>query len=58
MSTFGCGNKFLVDNGHEFDNDLFITLCENLNARICKMPLKAHGVTDLLNDRPMFWAIL
>ena len=47
-----------MDNGHEFDNDLFITLCENLNAQICKMSLKAHGVADLMNDRPMFWAIL
>lgn len=38
-----CGNKFVVDNSHEFDNDLFVPLCENLNTQICKTPLKAMG---------------
>ena len=35
MSPFGCTNKFLVDNSGEFDNDHFISLCENLNIHIC-----------------------
>ena len=32
---FGHFNKILVDNGGEFVNTEFPTLCENLNIRIC-----------------------
>ena len=35
ITTFGCAEKFLVDNGGEFCNDEFITFCENMNIRIC-----------------------
>ena len=35
ISTFGSAKKFLVDNGGEFDNDEFRSLCENVNIRIC-----------------------
>ena len=32
---FGPSKKFLSDNGGEFCNDEFISMCENLNIRIC-----------------------
>ena len=35
IGTFGYPNKILVDNGGEFDNGEFQTLCENFNIRIC-----------------------
>ena len=35
ISIFGSAKKFLVDNGGEFDNDEFRSLCENGNIRIC-----------------------
>ena len=35
ISIFGSAKKFLLDNGGEFDNDEFRSLCENVNIRIC-----------------------
>ena len=35
ISIFGSAKKFLVDNGGEFNNDEFRSLCENVNTRIC-----------------------
>ena len=35
ISVFGTADKFLVDNGGEFNNDEFISMCENVNIRIC-----------------------
>ena len=35
ISIFGSAKKFLVDNGGEFDNDEFRSLCENVNIGIC-----------------------
>lgn len=32
---FGPAKKFLTDNGGEFCNDEFISLCENFNIRVC-----------------------
>ena len=32
---FGHPNKIFVDNGREFNNTEFQTLCENFNIRIC-----------------------
>ena len=32
---FGPSKKFLTDNGGEFCNDEFMSMCENLNIRIC-----------------------
>ena len=32
---FGSPKKFLVDNGAEFNNQEFISLCENVNIHIC-----------------------
>ena len=34
ISTFGCANKSLVDNGVEFDNGHFLSFCDNLNIHI------------------------
>lgn len=34
ISTFGCPQKILVDNGGEFANREFETFCENMNIRI------------------------
>ena len=35
IATFGHPHKFLTDNGGEFCNDEFISLCENFNIRVC-----------------------
>ena len=35
ISIFGSAKKFLVDNGGEFDNDEFRSLCENVDIRTC-----------------------
>ena len=35
IGIFGHPNKILVDNGGEFDNTEFQTLCDNFNIRIC-----------------------
>ena len=35
ITIFGSAKKFLVNNGEEFDNDEFRSLCENVNIRIC-----------------------
>eukprot|EP00111_Clytia_hemisphaerica_P021079 TCONS_00062116-protein len=34
IKIFGYPNKFLVDNGGEFDNQEFQDFCENLNIKI------------------------
>ena len=34
MSIFGSPKKFLVDNGGEFNNEDFRSLCENVNILI------------------------
>ena len=34
-NPFGTPNKFLSDNGGEFISDEFVSMCENLNIRIC-----------------------
>ena len=34
MSTFGSSKKYLVDNGGEFNNEDFRSLCENVNICI------------------------
>ena len=38
ISIFGTAKKFMVDNGGEFDNEDYRSLCENLNIRICTTP--------------------
>ena len=35
ISIFGTAGKFSVDNGNEFDNEDFRSMCENFNIRIC-----------------------
>ena len=35
ITIFGSAKKYLVENGGEFDNDEFRSLCENVNRRIC-----------------------
>ena len=35
IGSFGHPKKILIDNGGEFCNDEFKTLCESFNIRIC-----------------------
>ena len=42
MSIFGSPKKFLVDNGREFDNEDFRSLCENVN--ICILTTAAESL--------------
>ena len=58
ISTFGCINKFLLDNGGEFDNEHSISLSKNLNIRICTTATESPWSKGSLNDTMSFWAIL
>ena len=54
ISIFGTAGKFLVDNGGEFDNEDFRSMCENLNIRICTLQQKVHGAMDWLKGIKLF----
>ena len=43
ISIFGSAKRFLVDNGGEFNNDEFRSLCENVNIRICTTSTAAES---------------
>ena len=47
-SIFDSAKKFLVDNGREFDNDEFRSLCENVNIRICTTTAESPWSDDIV----------
>ena len=52
ISIFGSAKKFLVNNGGEFDNDEFRSLCETVNTRICTTAaesLWSNGIVERHN---------
>ena len=48
MSSFGSPKKFLVDNGGEFNNEGFHSLCENVNIRIFTAAAESPCSNDLV----------
>ena len=52
ISIFDSAKKFFVDNGGEFDNDEFRSLCENVNIRICTTAVESpwsNGIVERQN---------
>ena len=52
ISIFGSVKKFLVNNGGEFYNDEFRSLCETVNIRICTAAVESswsNGIVERHN---------
>ena len=48
VSSFGSPKKFLVDNGGEFNNEDFHSLCENVNICILTAAAESPSSNDLV----------
>ena len=48
IGIFGHPNKILGDNGEEFDNAEFQTLCENFNIRTCTTAGESPWINGLI----------
>ena len=48
IGIFGHPNKILIDNGGDFDNTEFQTLCENFNTRICSTTAESPWSNGLI----------
>ena len=48
IGIFGHPNKILIDNGGDFDNTEFQTLCENFNITICSTTAESPWSNGLI----------
>ena len=53
ISIYGCPEKFLSDNGGEFNNDEFREMCEKMNITVIVLDLTLSAVYIL--SRAMFY---
>ena len=54
ISIFGSPQKFLVDNGGEFNNHEFISLCQNVKRRICTTAWESPLSNSLVERHNVF----